>query len=454
METDHASQIEKIYRRLRPNARWWPAILLFLCINATFIVASTQILSPLRENIHFVSNELAGLSKHEKLMEQLLQKRGTPDAQAVYEQMKEVGNSSNLILDPQLGSYYLIYIAIALIPDVIQAKEQAQLDALFYQIEYALGQVQKSGISAQKSHAEFLKLKLHPSYIQNFYSETTREIGHQLNERLTREQNRIWELIVILLGFYLTLSFLLAISLKYFVKNKTFRLAEDKLLLIEELKKTNAELESFSYLTAHDLKEPVRTIACFAALAEEEQNDKNQYLAIIKNAALRMEKLIHDVLAYASAGKAKSSEYFDANEVMSHVLEDLHGQLLDPTITLKIDPLPHLTTDKLVLRRVLQNVVANSLYYRKKDGPLLIEIHAEKREKDWVLVIRDNGIGFEEKYAQAVFTPFIRLHDANNRGSGIGLAICKKLLASVGGEIWIEPVPGQGITVFLSVPSR
>jgi PAS domain S-box-containing protein len=230
----------------------------------------------------------------------------------------------------------------------------------------------------------------------------------------------------------------------------------------EELRHANQDLETFAYSASHDLNEPLRTIAISAELLERTcgdrlDSDSAKFLAGILQGARRMEKLVQDLLAYTNATKYDDGvpPEVDAGRVLAAVLENLKAQLEQAGAVVTQTALPVVAMHESRLAQVLQNLVGNALKYRRSEPP---RVHISASEKDgWcVLSVTDNGIGIEPQFADSIFGLFKRLHTRDQYpGSGIGLAICQRIVERYGGRIWLEKsAPAEGSTFCFSVPVR
>jgi NO-binding membrane sensor protein with MHYT domain/nitrogen-specific signal transduction histidine kinase len=228
--------------------------------------------------------------------------------------------------------------------------------------------------------------------------------------------------------------------------------------LSEELSRSNAELERFAYIVSHDLKEPLRSITGFSGLLQRKlghdlQPDAKQYLDFIVDGARHMQSLIDGLLDYARAGASQEAmRPVDLDPLVSKVLTQLAVSIEEAGGEVSVEPLPNVQGDPLRLCQLFQNLIGNALKFRS-EAPPRVHVQAEDAGAFWRLAVRDNGIGIDAKHRQRVFEVFQRLHGREEyAGTGIGLAICKKIVESHGGRIWIESEPGRGTTFFFTLP--
>ncbi len=230
---------------------------------------------------------------------------------------------------------------------------------------------------------------------------------------------------------------------------------------VSELTNANAELENFVYVASHDLQEPLRMITNFTGLLKETCSNKlnsteKEYLAITSNAAVQMQKLIKALLEYARASKEdEKMENVDLNEVLSHVSENLKKQIQESNAVLVFNDLPSITGNKASMISLLQNLISNGIKFQLKNNTPVISISAEQYADKWELTIEDNGIGIHPKYLPKIFEPFKRLH-ANNEysGTGIGLAVCKKIIDRMDGSLHVKSNEGVGTTFYITIPKQ
>lgn len=230
---------------------------------------------------------------------------------------------------------------------------------------------------------------------------------------------------------------------------------------IEELNRSNQELEQFAYVASHDLQEPLRKIAFYSDyLVKKYGNQLNEegagFVKNIMRATDRMKLLIHDILAYSTINKEKKPfSKVDLNLVAQEAIQDLEIAINEKNAQLHIDPLPSVKGDENQLKQLFENILSNSVKYTLPNTPPQIHISAEVADNMAVLYFKDEGIGFEEKYAERMFALFQRLHGKSTYiGTGIGLAICKKIVEIHHGEITAKSEPGKGATFIVKLPLK
>ncbi|EME68749.1 sensor kinase silS [Paramagnetospirillum caucaseum] len=250
-------------------------------------------------------------------------------------------------------------------------------------------------------------------------------------------------------------------ELRHEIHERT-RAESDLQQVIAELSRTNAELERFAYVAAHDLQEPVRGLVSFSQLLERKcaealDGEAKDYLRFIINEALRMSNLVRDLLEYSKAGGAGLTlGEVDCAELMNTVLESLRPAIEQRHAQLHIGPLPKLRADQGQLHQVFHNLLGNALKYSGGETVPAVRVTAERDGEDgWRFAVTDNGIGIDPQYHDYVFEVFRRLHTGSAYpGTGIGLAICKRIVESHDGRMWLASTPGQGTTVFFTLPDR
>jgi len=226
-----------------------------------------------------------------------------------------------------------------------------------------------------------------------------------------------------------------------------------------ELERSNAELEQFAHVIAHDLQEPLRTMKGFADLIEKDAGEALEEHTVvlldrIVQGANRMQELVADLLDYARAGTQQTpSDVIGCEEALESALADLEAAISEGGVVVTHDELPLVRGDRVGLTEVFENLIGNAMKFHGPDVPV-IHIGAERRGPDWCLWVRDNGIGIGSRFAERIFEPFRRLHTrAEYSGTGIGLAICRKIVERHGGRIWVESEPEKGSTFFFTLPA-
>jgi light-regulated signal transduction histidine kinase (bacteriophytochrome) len=228
----------------------------------------------------------------------------------------------------------------------------------------------------------------------------------------------------------------------------------------KELEIKNRELEQFAYVASHDLQEPLRTTSSFAELLQRQYAEKLdekaiKYLTFITQSSDRMKVLIKDLLDYSRIGRQKQVQEVDCNRVLAHVLEDLNKSITDEDAIIEAGQMPLVSGYASEIQQVFQNLVINAIKFRKKDTIPEVMISARPLKGYWEFAIKDNGIGMDEKHSERIFIIFQRLHNRGEyKGSGIGLAHCKKIVELHGGRIWVKSAPGQGCTFYFTLPSK
>lgn len=228
----------------------------------------------------------------------------------------------------------------------------------------------------------------------------------------------------------------------------------------QELAKSNAELEQFAYVTSHDLQAPLATIASYAQLLQQKyksnlDNQANEYINYIVNGCSRMQNLIEDLLAYSRVGKnQKTFSIVDVNNIIDKACSNLQSTIHQNHATIIYHNLPTLMGDSSQLLQLFQNLIDNSIKYRREEPPK-IEISVEPKENEYLFIVKDNGIGIDSKYFEKIFQIFQRLHSSQEySGTGIGLAICQKIVELHGGRIWVESQLGEGTTFYFTINSQ
>jgi PAS domain S-box-containing protein len=227
---------------------------------------------------------------------------------------------------------------------------------------------------------------------------------------------------------------------------------------LADLERSNTELEQFAYVASHDLQEPLRMVSRYTQLLAERykgrlDGDADEFIGYAVDGATRMQRLIDDLLAYSRVGtQGKPPAPIPANLALDQALENLKLALAESKAEVKHEPLPTVSVDDVQLTQVFQNLIANAIKFRGEEPPR-IRIAAEARGKEWVFSVRDNGIGIDPQHLERIFILFQCLNPRGKYpGTGIGLAMCKKIILRHGGRIWAESEPGKGSTFYFALP--
>jgi PAS domain S-box-containing protein len=232
------------------------------------------------------------------------------------------------------------------------------------------------------------------------------------------------------------------------------RTAREQLVqMVEELKRSNEELEQFAYVASHDLQEPLRMVASYTQLLSRRYKGKldaeaDEFIAFAADGAIRMQQLIRDLLAYSHVGK-KGSDLRDtsSDEALQQALKSLQGAIAESGALITYDPLPTVVADEMQLTQLFQNLVGNAIKYQSSGVPKIHISAIRNGDQKWHFSVQDNGLGIDSENFEKIFGMFQRLHDREEfAGTGIGLAICKKIVERHGGSISVKSHLGQGST--------
>ena len=227
----------------------------------------------------------------------------------------------------------------------------------------------------------------------------------------------------------------------------------------EELARSNQDLEQFAYVASHDLQEPLRMVTSYVQLLAQRYKDKldsdaDEFIGFAVDGAIRMWKLINDLLIYSRVGtRAKELEPTDCETVLHQSLNDLKVAIEEKGAVVTHDPLPTVMGDHPQLGQLFQNLIGNAIKFRGNEPPR-VHVSASRNDSGWTFSVRDNGIGIAPEYAERIFIIFQQLHGWKEyAGTGIGLAICKKIVERHGGRIWVESEVGKGTTFYFTLPA-
>ena len=234
--------------------------------------------------------------------------------------------------------------------------------------------------------------------------------------------------------------------------------AQDELAKkVDELARSNRDLEQFAYVSSHDLQEPLRMVSAYTQLLGERYRGQldekaDKYIGYAVEGALRMQALIEDLLAFSRVGRnGGEHKAINCNAAVDEALRNLALTVQESGVIVTRGKLPSVHADHFQLVQLFQNLIGNAIKFRKSHAPT-IKISAERVNDDWQLAVKDNGIGISPEYQEQIFVIFQRLHTRDEySGNGVGLAICKKIVEQHGGKIWVESRPGSGSTFLFTL---
>jgi PAS domain S-box-containing protein len=229
---------------------------------------------------------------------------------------------------------------------------------------------------------------------------------------------------------------------------------------LEDLARSNEELERFAYIASHDLTEPLRMVAGYTQLLERRCRDRLdgealEFMDFIVGGTVRMKRLIDDLLAYSRVGRQVKHQPVRMDDVLDDVLSNLQQLIAEKSAAIERGPLPVVTADRTAMTQLLQNLVGNALKFQGAATSAVVRIAASQQESGWTFTVADNGIGIAPEDFERIFVIFQRLHARKEYGgTGIGLAICKKIVERHGGRIWLESQPGVGTKFYFTLPRK
>jgi PAS domain S-box-containing protein len=226
----------------------------------------------------------------------------------------------------------------------------------------------------------------------------------------------------------------------------------------EELKRSNGELEQFAYIASHDLQEPLRMVSSYVQLLAQRYQGQldekaDKYIGYAVDGARRMQALINDLLALSRVNsRGMEFQLAKCGDIVQRVLHDLGVSIRESNARVECGAIPSVMADERQMEQLFQNLIGNALKFRSEKPPH-IRVQAEQRDGEWLFQVRDNGIGIAPEHTERIFLLFQRLHSRDKySGTGIGLAICKKIVERHGGRIWVESEPGKGSTFQFTLP--
>ena len=229
-------------------------------------------------------------------------------------------------------------------------------------------------------------------------------------------------------------------------------------IAMNNMQQSNQELEQFAYVASHDLQEPLRMVSSYSQLLQrrykgqlDERADKYIHYAV--DGANRMQNLINDLLDFSRVStRGEKFVKTDTNEALQNTLNTLSRRIKEKGAQINVGKLPVIKADSGQIERLFTNLIGNALKFSKTDEKPVIEIDVKRKKGKWLFSIKDNGIGIDEKFQEKVFVIFQRLHGSSQyKGTGIGLAICKRIVQRHGGDLWFESEEGKGTTFFFTL---
>lgn len=250
-----------------------------------------------------------------------------------------------------------------------------------------------------------------------------------------------------------------AAELRKAIVNVVLRQAEELALLANDLERSNAELKKFAYVASHDLQEPLNQVANFVQLLEMRYDakldeDGKEFIGFAVEGVSLMQTLIDDVLAYSKVDlQGVEWQLTDVHHALDQALGNLRGRIAETSAIVTADALPTIVADGTQLMQLFQNLVGNAIKFRQPGRSPQIHIGVQRQDDQWLFSVADNGIGFDAQFAERIFVIFQRLHTRDEYpGSGMGLAICKKIVECHRGRIWVEAAPDRGATFYFTIP--
>ena len=281
------------------------------------------------------------------------------------------------------------------------------------------------------------------------------------NENLAKrgaEQEASFTNAMLLFVIVLLFAAVMILLLFHLTQREARELERRVALRTEELQRSNQDLQQFAYVASHDLKEPLRMISSYSTLLQRRyegrlEDDADAYIQYIVDGVKRMDLLITDLLDYSRAGQSTDEDLVnvDPEPVLQSVLDNLKVTIAAAGAKVTHDRLPRVAYDEMRLAQLLQNLIGNAVKYRGDAKPI-IHLFAERTESETIFSVRDNGPGIPPEHHETVFGIFKRLHGKEVEGTGIGLAMCRRIVERYGGRIWVESTPGSGATFKFTIP--
>ena len=290
----------------------------------------------------------------------------------------------------------------------------------------------------------FLSLILWQLFQKYKTQETNNRLQREKNEKIQQQNDELEQ------------AHLTQLETNKLLTNQNNQITEQ----IKKLGLKNEELQRFAYIASHDLKEPLRNIGSFATLLKRRFHgklgeDADEYIDFITTNVSRMYALLHEVLMFSKLDNEEIElEWVDLNEIVTTVQETLRGKIMEQNVQVASQRLPKLKVHFAHMTQLFQNIMSNSIKYNDKEHPIVEIGHTIGKNDEFVFYIKDNGIGIDMEFKNRIFEIFKRLHGKNEyEGTGVGLAICKKIVNQYGGRIWIDSEVGEGATFYFTLPS-
>ncbi|MGB9937258.1 MAG: PAS domain S-box protein [Methanobacterium sp.] len=405
--------------------------------------------------IQSVANELYRIIKQRHSEQRLKEahdylektvKERTKELENAYGSLKESEEKFRLIFDEAEDSIVLNEIIENGLPGKIIEANEATSKRLGYSKEELLNMTPKDIVAPEKRseiamNAEEIKKNGYAIFENVHVTKDGKRIPVEVNNHLIKFKDKKASLTIV----------------RDITKRKEMEMELKE--TIKELERSNQELQSFAYITSHDLQEPLRTIASYAGLLKmryegQLDQDADEFIDFMVSGAMRMKSMVKGLLEYSRVG-TQGGEYteFKSNEALEDALSNLKSAIKNNNARIIYNDLPVINADKNQITRIFQNLIGNALKFRKKNEPLQIHILVQIKEDEYIFSVQDNGIGIEEQYSDHIFEVFKRLHAIEEyKGAGIGLAIVKRIIDRHGGHIWVESSLGNGSTFYFTLP--
>ena len=298
--------------------------------------------------------------------------------------------------------------------------------------------------------------------IDRVVNQTRQTLAAAKTRAETFRQQRTIEFVLATLAWIGITALLIVWVISHFITREITRIRveeEHREKLLKQLVETNTELERFAYVASHDMQEPVRMVNIYSQMIATDYDARlddtgRRYLGVVTSAAARMHRLVQDLLQYSRLQHDHSRhEAVDLNEQLNHVRGNFTRLIEDTGARIEAGPLPEVVGNPVQIQRLLANLINNAIKYQRPGEVPVIKINATDLGEQWQVAVQDNGLGVEPQFAMQIFEPFRRLHTWDqHEGTGIGLAICRKIVERHGGRIWVESQPGEGACFCFTLP--